>query len=322
MKRHLILFATTCLLSLSAALHPASAVTVVPEGNRNATQPNIPVASIKRTGELNTTHEAKYQKIYNLLKSDPKLRSKISSVARTYGIDPVHIVGALVGEHTYNVDAYDRLQTYYVKAISYVKQGLSFDYQGESIGDFIKRPQFSSCAQYKDSLRLWTCREGVWESDFRGKTAGGKRFPDNRFAAVFFQPFYAGQTFGLGQLSPLTALQMTDMVNRYSGLPKLDADHATDVYKTIMDPDFTLPYMAATIRESIDVYRRVADFDISKNPGITATLYNTGGADARARALAKTNAGRAATGQPPQLPEENYYGWLVNNKLDQLKALF
>ncbi|MBR7518262.1 DUF1402 family protein, partial [Mycobacterium tuberculosis] len=87
--------------------------------------------------------------IYNLLKSDPKLRSKISSVARTYGIDPVHIVGALVGEHTYNVDAYDRLQTYYVKAISYVKQGLSFDYQGESIGDFIKRPQFSSCAQYK-----------------------------------------------------------------------------------------------------------------------------------------------------------------------------
>ncbi|NWP65734.1 DUF1402 family protein, partial [Escherichia coli] len=85
------------------------------------------------------------------------------------------------------------------------------------------------------------------------------------------------------QLSPLTALQMTDMVNRYSGLPKLDADRATDVYKTIMDPDFTLPYMAATIRESIDVYRRVADFDISKNPGITATLYTTGGADARAR---------------------------------------
>jgi hypothetical protein len=322
MKRHLILLAATCLLSLSAALQPAGAVTVVPEGNRNETQPNIPIASIKRTGELNTTHEAKYQKIYNLLKSDPKLRSKISSVARTYGIDPVHIVGALVGEHTYNVDAYDRLQTYYVKAVSYVKQGISFDYQGENISDFIKRPQFSECAQYKDSLRLWTCREGVWESDFRGKTVAGKRFQDNRFAAVFFQPFYAGQTFGLGQLSPLTALQMTDMVNRYSGLPKLDADHAADVYKTIMDPDFTLPYMAATIKESIDVYKRVADFDISKNPGITATLYNTGGADARARALANANASRAAAGQQPQLPEENYYGWLVNNKLDQLKALF
>jgi hypothetical protein len=321
MKRHLILFATSCLL-LSAALQPAAAVTVVPEGNRNASQPGVPAASAKRTREMNTTYEAKYQKIYNLLKTDSKLRAKIASVARTYGIDPVHIVGALVGEHTYNVDAYDRLQTYYVKAISYVQQGLNFDYQGETIGDFVKRPQFSACAQFKDSLRLWTCREDVWDTDFRGKTVGGKRFPDNRFSAVFFQPFYAGQSFGLGQLSPLIALQMTDMVNRYSGLPKLDADHAADVYKTIMDPDLTLPYMAATLKHSIDVYRRVADFDISKNPGLTATLYNTGGADARARALANANAARVANGQEPQLPEENYYGWLVNEKIDQLRTLF
>lgn len=321
MNRHLILFATSCFL-LSAALQPAAAVTLVPEGNRHASQPGVPAASAKRTREMNTTYEAKYQKIYNLLKSDTKLRSKIASVARTYGIDPVHIVGALIGEHTYNVDAYDRLQTYYVKAISYVKQGLSFDYQGETIGAFVKRPEFSACDQLKDSLRLWTCREDVWERDFRGKTVGGKPFPDNRLSAVFFQPFYAGQSFGLGQLSPLIALQMTDMVNRYSGLPKLDADHAADVYKTIMDPDLTLPYMAAALKHSIDVYRRVADFDISSNPGITATLYNTGGVDARAYALAAANAARIANGEEPLLPEENYYGWLVNEKIDQLKALF
>jgi hypothetical protein len=115
---------------------------------------------------------------------------------------------------------------------------------------------------------------------------------------------------------------MTDMVNRYSGLPKLDADHAADVYKTIMDPDMTLPYMAATLKHSIDVYRRVADFDISANPGLTATLYNTGGADSRAHALADSNAARLANGEQPQLPEENYYGWLVNDKIDQLRALF
>jgi hypothetical protein len=181
---------------------------------------------------------------------------------------------------------------------------------------------FPNAPQYKDSLRLWTCREGVWESDFRGKTVAGKRFQDNRFAAVFFQPFYAGQTFGLGQLSPLTALQMTDMVNRYSGLPKLDADHAADVYKTIMDPDFTLPYMAATIKESIDVYKRgggFRHFEKSRHYG-NALQYRR--CRCAARALANANASRAAAGQQPQLPEENYYGWLVNNKLDQLKALF
>lgn len=321
MKRHLIPFAASCLL-LSAALQPAVAVTLVPAGNRHESQPGVPAASAKRTREMNTTYEAKYQKIYSLLKSDSKLRSKIASVARTYGIDPVHIVGALIGEHTYNVDAYDRLQTYYVKAISYVRQGLSFDYEGETIGNFVRRPQFSACGQYKDSLHLWACREDIWEQDFRGKVIDGKRFPDKRFSAVFFQPFYAGQSFGLGQLSPLIALQMTDMVNRYSGLPKLDADHAADVYKTIMDPDLTLPYMAAALKHSIDVYRRVADFDISQNPGVTATLYNTGGADSRARALADANAARIANGEEPQLPEENYYGWLVNEKIDQLRALF
>ncbi len=193
MKRHLILFATSCFLL--SALPPAAAVTVVPEGNRNESQPGVPAASAKRTREMNTTYEAKYQKIYNLLKTDSKLRSKIASVARTYGIDPVHIVGALVGEHTYNVDAYDRLQTYYVKAISYVQQGLSFDYQGETIGDFVKWPQFSACAQFKDSLRLWTCREDVWEQDFRGKTVGGKRFPRQSFQRRILPAFLRGAEF-------------------------------------------------------------------------------------------------------------------------------
>ena len=45
----------------------------------------------------------------------------------------MHIVGAIVGEHTYNVDAYDRLQTYYVKAVSYLDSAISFSYDGETV---------------------------------------------------------------------------------------------------------------------------------------------------------------------------------------------
>ena len=78
-------------------------------------------------------------------------------------------------------------------------------------------------APQSDSYSLWTCRERVWNRDFRGKTVDGTAFPDNRFSAVFFQPYYAGQTFGLGQLNPLTALQMSDLVHQVSGLPRLDA---------------------------------------------------------------------------------------------------
>jgi len=300
----------------------AEALTVVPAGNRNAVQPPVPGASAKRTRELSTSYAAKYAKIYNLLKNDTKLRARIVATAKDYGINPIHIAGAIIGEHTYNVDVYDRLQTYYVKGMSYLNQGVQFAYNGEDVTEFVKREQFSPCNGLSDSYRLWTCRENIWDKDFRGKTVDGKKYPDNRFSAVFFQPFFAGQTFGLGQVNPLTALMMSDRVNRISGLPKLSAENGGQVYKTIMDPDQTIPYIAATIRQSIDAYRQIADFDISENPGLTATLYNTGGAEARARALAEENKRAVARGEKPKLPQENYYGWFVNSKIDDLKKLF
>ncbi|CCV09998.1 DUF1402 family protein [Mesorhizobium sp. STM 4661] len=309
-------------LTLAAAMFGAQAATLVPPGNRNAEQPDIPGASSRRTQATNTTFQAKYRKVYALLQNDAGLRGKIRQAAAAYGIDPMHIVGAIVGEHTYNVDAYDRLQTYYVKAISYLSSKLAFAYDGEDITDFVQRPQFQKCAGESDSYDLWECREQVWNRAFRGKTVGGTSFPNDRFGATFFQPYYAGQTFGLGQLNPLTALQMSDLVHQVSGLPKLDVGDPNAVYKTIMDPDLTLLYVAATIKKSIDAYKDIAGFDISGNPGITATLYNVGNPEQRAYALKVENSKRRAAGEPEKLPEENYYGWLVNDKLPELKALF
>ena len=295
----------------------ADAATAVPPGNRNAEQPPVPGASVRRTRGTNSTFERKYQKVRELLAADTRLMSKIKSTARAYGIDPIHIIGALVGEHTYNVDAYDGLQSYYVKAASYAGQNFRFAYNGENIDDFVARPQFDACGNKKDSYSLWTCREDVWEDDFRGKTVGGKSYPDNRFSAVFFQPFYAGQTFGLGQVNPLTALELSDLVSRTSGIPKLNEKEAGGVDKAIMDPDLSRAFVAASIRKSIDDYRSIAGMDISGNPGITATLYNLGNSRKRAAALAAKNRGSSQ----PVWPEENYYGWLINDKLSDLKSL-
>ncbi len=299
----------------------AAAATLVPPGNRSVEQPGVPGGSSKRTRDGGSTFDAKYRKVYALLKNDGALRGKIVEAAGAYGIDPLHIVGAIVGEHTYNVDAYDRLQTYYVKAVAYLKADLSFAYEGEEVADFVQRSQFSECTA-SESYSLWTCRESVWNRAFRGRTVDGTSFPDNRFAAVFFQPYYAGQTFGLGQLSPLTALQISDLVHQVSGLPRLDAANPNQVYETIMDPDLTLNYVAAALKKSIDSYAEIAGFDISQNPGITATLYNVGNPEARAHALKRENEERALRGEAPRFPEENYYGWLVNEKLPELQALF
>lgn len=289
----------------------AGAMTIVPEGNRNAEQPKIPGASVRRTRAGRTTFDDKYDKIKDLLSTDKQLISKIKSTAADYGIDPIHMIGAIVGEHTYNVDAYDRLQTYYVKAAAYAGNSFRFGYGGETIAQFVSRPEFDKCDVANDSYKLWTCRENIWEKTFRDRKVDGKSYPDNRFSAVFFQPFFAGQTFGLGQVNPLTALMLSDMVAKTSGYPKLDENKASEVYDAIMDPDKSLAYMAANIRRSIDDYKSIAGMDISRNPGITATLYNTGGSAQRASAL------RARGG----LPEENYYGWLVNDKIAELKSL-
>ncbi len=310
------------LLLCLATLPAAAGTIVVPPGNRNAEQPPIPGGSKSRTRALKTTFDAKYDKIHALLETDGNLRTKIRETARQYGIDPLHMAGAIVGEHTYNVDAYDRLQTYYVKAVSYFRSSFTFSYDGEDVGDFVERPKFDKCVGATDSYSLWTCRETVWNEEFRGRRVEGRYYPDDRFSAVFFQPFYAGQTFGIGQLNPLTALQMTDLVHEISGLPKLDHSSPQEVYRTIMDPDRTLPYMAATLKKAMDAYASIAGFDISDNPGITATLYNVGNPEERAKALRDENRRRAAEGRQPRLPQENYYGWLVNDRLDELRALF
>lgn len=312
----------TLLSSLYLPIAEVNAATSVPPGNRNLEQPAIPGASARRTKALKTTYDAKYEKVVALLQRDVKLRRKIRQTAEIYQIDPLHMAGAIVGEHTYNVDAYDRLQTYYVKAISYVNSGLTFEHDGENIDDFVQRPEFDRCSPLTKSYDLWTCRERVWNKKFRGRTVDGTSFPNDRFSAVFFQPFYAGQTFGIGQLNPLTALQMSDLVANTSGLPQLDHKNPGQVYKTIMDPDLTLPYVAATIVKSIDAYRDIAGYDISENPGITATLYNLGNPEERARALKAENKALSESGQNPRMPTENYYGWLVNDRLDELRPLF
>ncbi|KFB08501.1 hypothetical protein EL18_02752 [Nitratireductor basaltis] len=316
--RHSIVLSALIAIGL---VFQASAATHVPPGNRNEAQPPIPRGSAVRTNANKTTYDRKFEKVRTLLETDRRLQQKIKSTAKAYGVDPIHIVGAIVGEHTYNVDAYDHLQTYYVKAVSYLKSSFTFSHNGELVHDFISRPEFSACEDLNGSYAVWSCREQVWNQKFRGKSVGGTGYPDERFSAVFFQPFYAGQTFGIGQLNPLTALQLTDTVNKVSGYPKLSHTDPQGVYKAIMDPDVSLAYVAATLKHAIQAYRRIAGFDISSNPGVTATLYNLGDPEMRARKLASENAERKRRGEPQKLPEENYYGWLVNDRMDELQQL-
>ena len=293
----------------------AQRLRVVPEGNRYRSQPRIPFASSRRTKAFQSTFDKKFDRVHALLKRDRRLVSSIKRVAKRYEIDPIHIIGAIVGEHTYNYNTLDSAQSYYVKALAYAGINISFEYGGEHVEDFVERDQFEKCRTDKvqaDSDRRWSCYESIWNRTFRGKKVDGKRYPKKNFNEAFFQPLYAGQSFGLGQLSPLTVLKMTDRVARQSRHGKLNAKREDTVYKATMDPSISLHYMAAVIQDAIEAYKSVAKVDISKNPGLTATLYNVG--DPWSRAAAFRRSGNS-------WPRENYYGWLVNDKLDELKTL-
>lgn len=296
-------------------------VTVVPVGNRLPAQPEIPISSIGRTKETKGSFEGKYKTVYDALSRDKRLISKIKTISKLYGIDPLHMIGAIVGEHTYNVDAMDHLQTYYIKALEYAGTSITFSYKGVAVTEFVERDEFKACKTIEGSNDLWTCREAVWNDVFRGRKVGDVRYENVRFGRAFFQPLFAGQTFGLGQLNPLTALKMNDLVVEIGGHDRLNPDRAPEVYRAIMDPDSSLHYVAAVIRTSIDSYRAIAEFDISKNPGITATLYNVGNAKMRAAKLKRINRRRRKSGRRPVLPIENYYGWLINDKVDELRKL-
>ena len=115
---------------------------------------------------------------------------------------------------------------------------------------------------------------------------------------------------------------MTDHVSSVTGAKKIDVTDGKEVYGTIMDPKKTLPYIAATLASSIEAYRDYAGFDISDNPGITATLYNTGSPIARAQALLRKYKRRMRAGKSLIKPQENYYGWLINDREDELRSLF
>ena len=294
----------------------ADKMVVVPAGNRSASQPTIPDASARRTSAFNTTYDAKYQQIVALLQRERKLMVQIRKAAAAYDVAPIHIIGALVGEHTYNVSAVGTAQTYYVKALAYANADFSFRYKGKPVQEFLTRPEFANCSEDKGSAILWSCRDQVWEDVFRGRTVDGVTYDGVTLQRAFFQPFYAGQTFGLGQISPLTALQVTDLVNRVSGFAKLTPDKPQAIYRDIMDPDRAIIYIAAIVRDAIDAYADQG-FDISGNPGITATLYNVGQPRRRAAELRQA----VLSGSGRKLPVENYYGWLINDRLVELQAL-
>lgn len=207
MERHLMsIFETFRLTSIFAASLSVGFLTLqstqaegtiaVPPGNRSVTQPAIPKTSADRARAFNTTYDEKYEQIIALLTRETKLVTQIKEAAAAYRLDPIHIIGALVGEHTYNVSAIGKVQTYYVKALAYTNADFSFRYKGVPVQSFVKKPEFKECATLTGSAELWNCRDQVWDDHFRGKTVDNISYEPISFQRAFSSHFMAGKRLG------------------------------------------------------------------------------------------------------------------------------
>ncbi len=300
----------------------------VEPGNILAVSPAVDVNSItaRRNGKVKrkTNINNKVKAAFNFFRREKELIGKLKEIAKQYKIDPMHMMGAIIGEHAFNVDVYDNVQHYVMKSIAFGgNRFVSFSCRkcGLSLKDFLELEPLKTCERSKGSHKFWSCAENIWTSTYYNKKIDKKSFPRLRFNEAFFNPYALGQTYGLGQLSPLTALKASDTTSRIGGLEKLDISNPAQVYTHIIDTDKNLHYIAATIRNAILIYRQKANFDISKNPGLVATLYNLGHVINRADALYKKNLELLKEHKKIKYPQVNYYGWFVNAHYDDLKKL-
>lgn len=238
------------------------------------------------------------------------LKKEVLDAAQIYHIKPTHILAAIVGEHVFNVDLKDSVQNYAVSA----RLWLNLFSDEHPFAKIIDCPEMNICKNATNEYYKWQCYESIWNSKMRGRIACESKepFKNSNLMITFFNPFLGGKTYGLGQMGPIKMLSLTDIVHEKSKLPLLDIKKQTDVYKAIFDGKSVIHYIAAAAYNSIEVYKKEAQFDISENIGLTATLYNLGFELTRAKILKTENDAAIKKGITLKTPQVNYYGWFVN----------
>ncbi len=300
----------------NASEYLSGAVIVVPPGNRFLISPPYSASVQKKFDKPGaTTPEQKFQNAISILKKN-KFPAALDRIAPLYGVTPLQVLASVVGEHTFNTDIYDYAQGIYMNMI---KGWIgNFDSGNVKLGALLREPPFQVCdQQYKTSYGRWNCYVVVWDKSYRGRNG----YSASNLNNTFFNPYFAGHTFGIGQLDPMRALMVADHVARVRGRPMITVDNPEGVYTAILDDESNIHYASANIAAIIDTYKRVAHFDISKNIGTIATLYNLGAEGRRAHELYTKNMQRANAGQPLEWPVENFYGWKMNEKEPVLRKV-
>jgi len=231
------------------------------------------------------------------------LLSETLKLAKAFNIHPMHILGPIIGENSFNGAIDNTIQNSFAKMFT----ESDFKVMSSRIKIITEDPSTNGCLDLKISnYWKWRC--------LLNKTSYLANGSNRDFISWFYQISNKGQgTFGLGQAQPFLLWSVSDLVaEKTKSLGyNYQTYELTDMkkpFQIIFNNKEMLAYIAAMAHVSITVYKQVAGVDISQNPGLSTTLYNVG--DEYQRAYLNT-----VRGSDPQV---NFMGWYVNRFEDAI----
>lgn len=202
------------------------------------------------------------------------VKNEIKTAGRIFGVNPEFIAGAIIAEHALNVNWVDDWQNRAVR--------------NEWTRRLLTRPSNSRLVEFLRSENIVENCSGIpraynfWYCVMRRRYALSAIIPTNgtyrRFTNEYFNPNNIGTTFGLGQLSPLRALMVTDIVANRTNIPEIDftsESSRSQLYSDLLNPSRVVYYIAATMSQAIEIYGAYG-FNVSNDMGVVVTLYNIG----------------------------------------------
>lgn len=254
-----------------------------------------------------TIGEGKIPDIMRTLREEGILE-EVQKMSEAFDIHPLHILGPIVGENTFNGSIDSTIQD---SMLNFLTES---DYQKMSTRmDYVTNNEDA-----KKCLRLPIRNYWKWRCLLINSNA--LRNGSNRdFSFWFYSKSKKGQgTFGIGQAQPYILWGFNDVVSeKLEDNEELIERYSVNDLKTAFahtqKDKLMIAYVAAITRQAIDTYKIIGGIDISQNPGLTTTLYNLG--DFNRRAYLFKESGK-------EYPSVNYMGWFVNEFADMIMSYY
>lgn len=299
-------------LSKTTTLHESGQIIVAPAGNGQIKQiPEFPLYTQIRLGlSLNGIAASAEGRTDIALKMGPEKISKIMQaldkegllqeavrLSKIFKIHPLHILGPIIGENTFNGFIDQTIQNTYHNLF----RQSDIDKMSEKMSKITNNTEAQNCL-HSDISNYWKWRCVIFYSV--NSVNNSNR---DLIAGFYSKSGPKSGTFGLGQIQPFLLWSLNDIVSQKTNYEKFEINNLDKPMHIIFNNKEMLAYIAANAILSIQVYKLIAGVDISQNPGLTTSLYNLG--DEYSRAY---NLNLMRRQHPESLPQVNYMGWYVN----------